>query len=168
MAPHVSANLQKIKKATKTLNELADKATEHIRALDVFFTENNPAVNVYGSEIGRETGTNSKGHKVETTFDIGYGKDDAGKWGIVVRVHAEETTSNGKIVTDEQGCSSWGVLTVVRLSAAARELRVASLPKLPELLESLADVIEKSVKKATESLKEVEAVSEELGSSLKK
>jgi hypothetical protein len=175
MPPEIEKHLATIKKTSKTLNALADRATEQIRSLDTFLIESNPGVEVKGREsllFGKAK--NNRQHIVPIHHFLWYRRDENGKWGICVECLAARTDKTGTIIDsfnpeiDSEPTTDFETMWFKRLLSAPRELRLSALPHLSDLIECIANVSENSSKIVEESLCDVEAIANELQSALKK
>lgn len=169
MAPHVSENLSRIRKSASQLNALADEATEQIRALGKFLEDLSPGVEVWDvAEFHRGREKNASDVAQTAEYKLGYARDDAGRFGLVVMADVIKTTSEGVIVSDyyNNGEPEWETAWVGRLDQATRQLRIAAVARLPEFIEHLSEKMEDSVGAVKANIDKVRAASAELKAAL--
>ena len=170
MPSHVSENLARLWKSASELNHLADEATEQIKSLSKFLDALNPGIEVLDAShfcVGREE--NSSNHTVTARYLLGYGRDDGGKFGLVVRATVEETDERGKrIKSAVDGSSEWETIWSKRLDQTSRPIRIAAVARLPEFIARLSDETEKAVTTVNSNLEKVREPSAELRTALSK
>src|SRR5262249_52560475 len=159
-----------ISKVTPELNQLADTVTEQIRALDAFLAKANLGVSVLDTErdpISRGRERNTSGMMVNAFYYVGYGRDDDGSFGLVVIADAVITDKKGKpvVVDDEINVyvgTQYQTVWVRSLQKVSRELRIAALQAIPELMEALSKKAESTVKELRGSVEKTQEIVEEL------
>jgi hypothetical protein len=170
MPAHVSENLARLWKSASELNQLADEAAEQIKALSKFLDALNPSIEIVDTAhfcIGRESNTSNR--TVSARYVLGYGPDDAGKFGLIVRANVEETDDRGRrIKASSDGTQEWETVWSKRLDQVSRPLRVAAVARLPEFIARLCEQMEKAVAIVNGNLEKVRAPSAELRSALSK
>jgi hypothetical protein len=170
MSAHVSANLARLWKSASQLNRLADEATELIKSLSKFLDALNPGIEVLDLAhftAGREE--NSASHTVMARYVLGYGRDDAGKFGLIVRASVEETDERGKrLKENEDGSQKWETLWSKRLDQTSRPIRIAAVARLPDFIALLSDETERAVATVNTNLDKVREPSAELRTALSK
>lgn len=165
MAPHISQNLSTIKTTAKELNALADMATEQIHALDKFLAEHNPGVEVWAAtDFAGGTRKNRKEHMVDAWHNVGYARDEDGRWGLVIQCYGNQTTADGNPLDPLE--YDYEVFWRRPLSSASRDLRVAAMPYLSEVIEKLAAKMRETVDALKKDVASVKAVAEELHAAL--
>jgi hypothetical protein len=170
MSAHVSANLARLWKSASQLNQLADEATEQIKALSKFLDALNPGIEVLDSThftAGREE--NSSSHTVMARYVLGYGRDDMGKFGLIVRASVEETDDRGRrLKANDDGSQIWETIWSKRLDQTSRPIRIAAVARLPEFIALLSDETERAVATVNANLAKVREPSAELRMALSK
>ena len=170
MAPQVSQNLSKIKASSVELNQLADEATEQIRALGKFLDDLSPGIEVFGSVFlhGREE--NSSGHRTNATYRLAYCRDDSGKFGLNVSAEAEKTDDEGQVIVDhETGGLPEAVTELVwqqRLDQQSRQIRIAAMATSPDFIDQLSRELDETVKTVKDNIEKTRASLAELKDAL--
>lgn len=173
MPPDIDANLTKIKNSAKALNALADRATEQIKKLDAFLVEHNPGIVVVGECILLEKGRNRRKHLVDMYHNIGYDRDEEGRWGLVVECLASRTDEDGALIYETDLTAATGVspelevISIRRLTTVARDIRLAAVPSLSKLIAKISQKLEETTKTIEKEIDAVEKISAELKSALK-
>jgi hypothetical protein len=163
-------DLSRIRKSAKELKGIAEEAAARILQLNRFLDKNQPGIEVWGEDICYERVTNCQGHAVDGWYEIGYAKSDEGKFAIVLKCVAQQTDESGNTVyaTEQNGhrVPKDETVWVRPLSAAPRELRIASISHLPDLMAKLAQICESATKKAKAEMERFATAAQELRAAL--
>ncbi|MCY3024388.1 MAG: hypothetical protein NTW87_35890 [Planctomycetota bacterium] len=163
-------DLARIKKSAKELKGIAEEATALVGQLHRFLKKNPPGIEVWGDDICYERVVNCRGHVVDGWYVLGYARSDEGEFTLVLKCIAQQTDENGspvygrgdqgeRVPTDE---TVW----VRPLNAAPRELRIAAISYLPDLMSKLALTCESATKKAQAEMGKFDAAAHELKAAL--
>jgi hypothetical protein len=170
MSVNISAKLSHISKAASEINKLADQATEQIRTLEAHLQQMNLGISVSDVWIAAGREANNSGHQAAAVYYVGYGRDDDGKFGIIVEAMAQTTDDDGKPQTE---VDDWGqtqpmreTLWVRRLERCSRDLRVAAVKHLPAVVEQISKKAEETIASLRGGVEETQAVVDELKAAL--
>jgi hypothetical protein len=171
MPPQIAEHLSRISSSSSQLNQLTKDATDQIRALDEFLTKLDIGISCTHDQIDSGKEENRRGHMVAAYYSLAYGRDDDGKFGLVIEAYAEVTDTEGVTVIDPDpgnaaGYPLWDRVWTQRLQAARRELRIAAVKHLPELLRKLAEKIEATKTQLQRDMEATKTVTEELKAAL--
>jgi hypothetical protein len=169
MAPNISENLSSIKRSASELNQLADEATEQIRALSKFLDALSPGIEVADSisfAFGRER--NRRNHLSDADYTLAYKRDDNGNYGLVVEAQADDTDVDGAPVFSDHDDSlpSSSTIWVRRLDQVSRPLRIASLVRLPHFIARFKTELETKVIQVAKDIGVVREAAAELKAAL--
>ncbi len=140
MNDKIESILKKLSSVSQSLNQASDELTSRIAEVEAALREYKLGVEVWVDiEHWTEDIRSGDGHylPLERTRRLGYGKKD-GKWGLLTYLDAQES--------DDYAEFSF-------LREAPRDVRLAAIDKLPDLLEAL---VEKAVKTSQEITKKTE------------
>jgi hypothetical protein len=165
MSNSISGSISRISKVSPELNRLTNEATEQIRSLDALLEKLAVGISCTDESYfleGRER--NSMNHLVYALFTLGYGRDDDGKFGLIVRAEVPETNTDGEILKTGYGDNDaiLETLWVRKLEKCSREVRIESLRRLPELIEQLAKKAESTVATLRDGVTSTQAVVDQL------
>lgn len=179
MSESISGKLSRISETAPELNRLGEQATEQIRALDAYFEKMNlgiscfldPGLNCYPGSGGFMPGgreKNRNGHLVDATYDLGYGRDDDGKFGIILAANGSATDMKGRLLTMDGAGEQLvdEILWVRKLERVSRDLRIAAVKHLPALVEMIAKKAESTIESLRGGVEETQAVVDELEAAL--
>ena len=125
MAEKFESAFKKLASVSQSLNQASDKVTSCIADVEMALRDFKLGIEVW-IDIAHWTegvrSSNGSFYKLGRTRRLGYGKKD-GKWGLLTYLNAEES-------------DDWEEFAFLR--EAPREIRLAAIDKLPELLEALA------------------------------
>ena len=140
MADKVESTLKKLASVSQSLNQASDLVTSRIAEVEAALREYKLGV-AARVDIRRwyDEGqyTDDTWYRVGRTQCLAYGKKD-GKWGLLTYIIAEESDEYEEFAF---------------LREAPRDVRLAAIDKLPELLEAL---VEKAVQTTQEATKKAE------------
>lgn len=162
----ISDDLARIQKSAKELKAIAAEAAACIARLDRFLAKNPAGIEVWADEICYERVQNCRGDVVDGWYQIGYARSDDGKFAIVLKCVAQQTDESGGAVyaKDEAGerVPRDETVWVRPLSASPRELRIAAIAHLPDLMNKLAQTCESATKKAKSEMDKFTIAAQEL------
>jgi hypothetical protein len=140
MTDNVESTLKKLASVSQSLNQASDLVTSRIAEVETALREYKLGVEAW-ADIRRwyDEGqyTDGSWYRLGRTQRLAYGKKD-GKWGLLTYIIAEESDEYEEFAF---------------LREAPRDVRLAAIDKLPELLEAL---VEKAVQTAQEATKKAE------------
>jgi prefoldin subunit 5 len=140
MTDRIESTLKKLASVSQSLNQASDEVTSCIADVETALREYKLGIEVW-VDIGHWTegvrSSHGSYYKLARTRRLGYGKKD-GKWGLLTYLNAEES-------------EDWEEYAFLRESS--REIRLAAIDKLPELLEAL---VAKAVRTAQQVTKKAE------------
>lgn len=140
MTDKIESTLKKLASVSQSLNQASDLVTSGIAQVEGALREYKLGVEAW-VDIRRwyEEGQYTDGgwFRLGRTQKLGYGKKD-GKWGLLTYIFAEESDEPEEFAF---------------LREAPRDVRLAAVDKLPELLDAL---VEKAVQTAQEATKKAE------------
>ena len=156
MVESIVENLARIAKGAQIINAQADVLTKHVADLSKFLQEQQVGVSCIYTEARYEArGESAAGRPVRCSYYLGFGKDDSGKWGIVVVCKAPKAVESAPATGPEPEETLW-----VRLfDSCPRDIRLGLVPFTPKVLSGLAVAVEKvaaSVEASLGHLKEME------------
>jgi len=140
MTDRIDSTLKKLASVSKSLNQASDKVTSCIADVESALREYKLGIEA-SVEISRwsEVGQFGDGsyYELRRVQRLGYGKK-AGKWGLLTWVDAEESDEREEFAF---------------LREAPRDVRLAAIDKLPDLLEAL---VAKAVGTSEEAIKKAD------------
>jgi hypothetical protein len=156
MEESMTINFSKLEKFSKKINEASDELTKAITAINEKLNSLNLGIETHVSDsLKSEIGADDEdGYKRETTWHLGYGKSDDGRWGLLAWGFEERIPSgpNGYQVAEMLAeCKHL-------LLSCPRNLRVAAIEQIPQLIEQL----EKEAQQFTESVNQAKELANEL------
>lgn len=166
MALNISSNLTRISAASRELNTLADEATAQVRALDEFLASLNAGIEVWADRFMEGREQNSQGFRVPTWYRIGYGRDDQDRFGLVIAANVQTTTPEGTVMEEVGGVPKLEVAWVRRFEEVRRDIRIAAIAKLADLVETIAATLEEKNRKLRTTMAEAKLVTNELKEAL--
>jgi hypothetical protein len=140
MTDRIDSTLKKLASVSQSLNQASDLVTSRIAEVEAALREYKLGVEAW-VDIRRwyEEGQSTDGswYRLGRTQRLAYGKKD-GKWGLLTYIIPEESDEYEEFAF---------------LREASRDIRLAAIDKLPDLLEAL---VEKAVQTAQEATKKAE------------
>lgn len=168
----MSHDLMRIARSAKELKGIAEEAVALIAKLNRFLNKHPFGIEVWGDDICYERVANCRGEAVDGWYELGYAKSDEGKFCIVLKCVAQQTDESGNVVyaRDEGGerVPRDETVWVRPLTAAPRELRIAAISHLPDLMTKLAQTCEAAAKKAKAEMDNFAAAAQEMRTALKR
>src|SRR4051812_395139 len=104
-------------------------------ARDIVFVSPKPGRPVPGG-VGRSAskprwrrwlGRNRRGHRVAASHVLGYARDDAGRFGLVVETFVCQTDDEGRVIEDQFGTAEEESIGIGRLERESRAVRIAAI-----------------------------------------
>ncbi len=139
----IQTHFKALSSVAPTLNAASDELTKAVAVLDENLKKLNVGLTAWVTFRSRAVYSPSLSDEEYDTDQIGYGKVD-GKWGIALR-HVW-----GNYALEEFGSEGpW------LFNDAPRELRLASVDKLPEMIEALSNEASETTKKVRETTRQV-------------
>jgi hypothetical protein len=143
LATNVESSYRKLSTVASELNFVSDQLGKHVAEMDAALKKLNLGIEVWATIRG--DGPDEMG--AFWSDDLGYAKI-GGKWGIAIR------SRSGNDFADEVDSECW------LFNEAPRSLRLASIGKIPELLEKLSTQASKMVAEIDGRLGQVREVAE--------
>jgi hypothetical protein len=153
----LSDDLSAIGKAADTLNALTDQATQQILQLEGFLAQHPPGVDAWVTVEEEEVGDNQS-----YTYSIGYDRlDEAdggkeGEAGYRLLCQLSHTRQLGEVSDEEPGETEtkheMRVVWTRPLADVPRDVRIAALAKLPELVREIAHTLREANAQAARRL----------------
>lgn len=146
MADKVEATLKQLASISRSLNEVSDLLSKRIAEVEAALGEHKLGVEAW-VELRKESQLSEPDddggrHPLTYVEQLGYGKYK-GKWGLLVAGWCEETFDGQ---CDQE----------YFLRDAPREIRLAAVEKIPDLLEALAEKAARISQQAIKNAKEAE------------
>lgn len=171
MPPQMSENLSRIASSSSQLNQLSKQATEQIRALSDYLNGLDAGVEYRRNswiKEGREE--NSRNHRTAAVYRLAYGRDDDGKFGLIIEADAEKTDEDGNVLMEIDQYVGERPRTeriwTRRLDQTSRPIRIAAMKYISEFIAELADKISDTVNELRKNMLEAKDSTEELKAAL--
>jgi hypothetical protein len=149
MEESVTINFSNLERLSKKLNGASDEANKALTTINDKLNSLNLGIEVFlgGNRLKTEVGAECDeppGSHEETHWFLGYGKSEEGRWGLIARA------ANFLVSQEDEPDKLVGQTDHLLLSSP-RDLRIASIEKIPRLIEELeveAEKITNAVDKA--------------------
>jgi hypothetical protein len=156
MEESMTINFSKLEKLSKKINEASDELTKALTTINEKLNSLKLGIETHVPEsLKAEIGADDEvGYKRETTWHLGYGKSDDGKWGILAWGFEERIPSGPDGYQVAEMLAEYKHLLLSR----PRDLRVAAIEQIPQLIQQLekeSEEFTKAVNKAKELANEL-------------
>jgi hypothetical protein len=135
MEESMTINFSNLEKLSKKINEASDDLTKALTSINEKLNSLNLGIETWleagwclKTDYGQE---NEEGYHVETRWLLGYGKSPQGKWSLLVRAEDWLMPANEDLEGRFTGSTEYPLLS------CPRDLRVAAIQYIPQLVEQL-------------------------------